>query len=257
MIQTETHDAIRHIIINAPEKRNAFTIEMLQNLSRAFTEADDDNNIRAILVYAKGKHFTLGLNLPEVSAWMQKNRTFPIDDTLINPFATTGRIRKTPLIVAAHGFTFTLGIELMLASDIRICAEKTIFSQLEVGRGIIPFGGATIRFPSVAGWGNAMKYILTGEQFDAGEAYRIGLVQEVVPKDRLIERGVELAQKVAANAPLAVSEAIVASRIAEQKSFEESVSYLMPKVLQLMETEDAKEGVNSFIEKRAPVYKGR
>lgn len=256
MISTETHNHIRHIIINAPEKRNAFSIEMLYSLGEAYTEAEDDDNIRATFVYAKGKHFTLGLDLPEVSAWIHKHRKFPMKEGMINPFGTVGRIRKTPSIVAAHGFTFTLGIELMLASDIRICAEKTIFSQLEVGRGIIPFGGATIRFPQTVGWGNAMRYILTGEQFDAKEAYRIGLVQEIVPKENLIHRGIEISEKVAANAPLAVSQAIMASRIAEQKGFNESVSYLMPKVLELMDTKDAQEGVNSFIEKRKPVYKG-
>src|SRR6202011_3363484 len=100
----------------------------------------------------------------------------------------------TPLIAVAHGWCMTLGIELLLAADIRIAAAGTRFTQLEVQRGIYPFGGATIRLPREAGWGNAMRWLLTGDEFDAAEAHRIGLVQEVTEPGKELERAVALAE---------------------------------------------------------------
>ncbi len=256
MIESLVENKIHHIIINRPEERNAFTINMLRDLARAYTESENNENIRVTVVYARGNHFTLGLDLPEVSAWIQKNRSFPVLPDQVNPFGTSGKNRTKPVVVAAHGFTFTLGIELMLAGDIRICAEKTTFSQMETGRGIIPFGGATIQFPRLSGWGNAMRYLLTGDQFDAKEAHRIGLVQEIVKKKDLITRAMGIAEKIASNAPLAVRATMEAARMGVRSPYDEAVDYLMPKLLELMETRDAQEGMASFMEKRPPVYRG-
>ena len=99
----------------------------------------------------------------------------------INPWQVEGQQLTKPVVIAVQGTCLTLGIELMLASDIVVAADSATFAQIEVARGILPFGGATIRFPRAVGWGNAMRWILTGDTFDAAEALRIGLVQEVVP----------------------------------------------------------------------------
>ena len=120
------------------------------------------------------------------------------------------------MVCAVHGYCFTIGIELLLACDVALAATSTQFAQMEVQRGIMPFGGATLRFPTIAGWGNAMRYLLTGEEFSAEEAYRIGIVQEVVEPEMLQERALELAQRVAAQAPLAVRQTRMASRIARE-----------------------------------------
>ena len=106
----------------------------------------------------------------------------------INPWQVDGRQLSKPVVIAVQGTCLTLGIELILASDMAVAAQSTRFAQIEVGRGILPFGGATIRFPRVAGWGNAMRWILTGDSFDAAEAHRMGLVQEIVPDGEQLPR---------------------------------------------------------------------
>ena len=118
---------------------------------------------------------------------------------------TTGTTKGTGL---------TLGIELALASDIVVAADDTVFAQLEVARAILPFGGATTRFAGVAGWGNAMRWMLTGDRFDAAEAHRMGLVQEVVPAGEQLTRARELAGRIAAQAPLAVQATLANARLA-------------------------------------------
>ena len=145
---------------------------------------------------------------------------------------------------------------LLLASDIRIAADDAKFSQLEVGRGIIPFGGATLRFPAVAGWGNAMRWILTGEFFDAQEALRIGLVQEVVAAGTQLEAGLRLAESVAKQAPLAVQATRRSARVAFEQGPEAAKRELVDEARATMRTEDAAEGVRSFLERREAVFQG-
>ena len=124
-----------------------------------------------------------------------------------------------PVVAAAHGWCMTAGIELLLAADIRIAAEGTRFSQMEVRRGMYPFGGATIRFPRLTGWGNAMRWILTGDEFDAAEAHRIGLVQEVVPDQAAaVRRAKDIAKTIAESAaPLGVRTALASAHLARER----------------------------------------
>ena len=137
-------------------------------------------------------------------------------------------------MIAVQGTCLTLGIELMLASDIVVAADSATFAQLEVARGILPFGGATIRFPRAVGWGNAMRWILTGDTFDAAEALRIGLVQEVVPHGQQHARGLELAHRVAAQAPLAVQAALANARIAVRDGDAAAEAALQPELVRLV-----------------------
>ncbi|PKA03518.1 crotonase/enoyl-CoA hydratase family protein, partial [Leptospira ellisii] len=204
-ILTEKKGPILHVVFNRPEERNVFNVDMLYALSAAYDRLENDPELRVGLVYANGKHFTLGLDLKNVADFLKKEKRFPLPPESVNPWGTTpNRVRSKPIVAAVHGMCLTLGIELLLASDIRIAAKRSVFAQIEVQRGIFPFGGGTMRWPAQCGWGNAMRYILTGEPFEADEAYRIGLVQEVVDKNRLIERGVALAESIAAQAPLGV-----------------------------------------------------
>ena len=257
LISTRREGHILWIGFNRPKERNAFNTEMLIALSDAYTMLEQDPELRCGVVYAEGKQFTLGLDLPDVSATLQKHKKLPLPDGNLDPWGITGPLRTTPVIVAAHGMCFTLGIELMLAADIRICAPRTIFGQIEVQRGLVPFGGATTRFPAMTGWGNAMRYLLTGDTFDADEAYRIGLVQEVVDKTKLLEHAKDLAQRVCDQAPLGVQGTIELARTAELEGAATAAKKLLPKALELMGTEDAREGVQSFIEKRKAQFKGK
>ncbi len=162
-----------------------------------------------------------------------------------------------PLILAVQGRCYTLGIELSLAADIVVAAADTRFAQLEVKRGIFAFGGATIRFPKTAGWGNAMRYLLTGDEFNAEDAYRFGLVQEITEPGKQLEKALKIASRVAAQAPLAVQATLALARSASNEGFHKGVEAIAPELLKIMSSEDAAEGVASFIERRPANYKGR
>jgi len=131
------------------------------------------------------------------------------------------------------------------------------FAQIEIKRGLFPFGGATIRFPREAGWGNAMRYLLTGDEFNAAEALRIGLVQEVVEPGQQLTRATELAQVVSAQAPLGVRATLKSARLAMSEGEEAAIGQFLPELQAIMQSEDVKEGVQSFIERRQANFKGR
>src|SRR6201995_3721877 len=198
-LETVTLERDGHILLiglNRPDKRNAFNQAMLTDLSRAYGLLESDASVRAGVLYAHGQHFTGGLDLVDVGPNIASGELeFPDDGR--DPWRLDGEW-TTPLVAAAHGWCMTLGIELLLAADIRVAATGTRFTQLEVQRGIYPFGGATIRLPRDAGWGNAMRWLLTGDEFDAAEAHRIGLVQEVGgDPGTALARAREIAQTIA------------------------------------------------------------
>jgi enoyl-CoA hydratase/carnithine racemase len=206
-----TVDRDGHILLigfNRPDKRNAADFQLLQELSLAYGELENDPELRCGLVYAHGDHFTGGLDLADVAPRIGADGLDITADGGINPWQVSGQQLTKPVVIAVQGICLTLGIELVLASDIAVAAQSTTFAQVEVGRGILPFGGATIRFPRAVGWGNAMRWILTGDTFDAAEALRIGLVQEVVPDGEQYDRALAIAKRVAAQAPLAVQAAL-------------------------------------------------
>ncbi|GAB1688581.1 hypothetical protein KRM28CT15_03840 [Krasilnikovia sp. M28-CT-15] len=159
--------------------------------------------------------------------------------------------------MAVHGRCFTAGLELVLSADLCIAAEDTVFGQQEVAHGIMALGGATVRLPRRAGWGNAMRYLLTGDQFDAAEAWRMGIVQEVVPRGEQFERALELARRIAAQAPLAVQATLADARAAVAGPVAASAASLRGDVIpRLLATSDAREGVAALLERRRPIYTG-
>ena len=255
-ILIHTSDHICHIQLNRADKLNAADRQLLSEFSGAFTQADQDTDVRVVVVSAIGPHFTAGLDIGDVLGSAQGEGLNLIPDGNIDPWAmATPRISK-PVIVAANGTCFTLGVELILATDIAICDDTTLFGQLEVTRGIIPFGGATSRFPARCGWGNAMKYMLTGDTFTATEALRIGLVQEVVPAGTQVDRALELAAKVAAQAPLAVT-ALIANSTRAVTDQAEAHQQLPEELSRLLHTEDFAAGVAAFTTRTQPQYQGK
>lgn len=257
-ISLETRGHVLLIGFNRPNKRNAFDVQMLNELAMAYARLEDDDDLRCAVVFAHGEMFTAGLDLANVAPAVQQNGRIAYPENAVDPFAVDDkRVRTKPLIYAIHGKCLTLGIEMALAADIRIAADNATFGQIEIKRGIFPFGGATVRFPAVAGWGNAMRWLLTGDEFDAAEALRIGVVQEVVPFGKHIERGVEIAERIAKQAPLGVRATIKSARTAENHGHQAALDELLPQVLELFKSEDAREGVQSFIERRAGNFEGR
>ncbi|MHA6668858.1 crotonase/enoyl-CoA hydratase family protein [Homoserinimonas sp. A447] len=241
---------------NRPEKRNAADFQLLQELSLAYGELERNPELRAGLVFAHGDHFTGGLDLADVAPRIGADGLNIVPDGGIDPWQVSGSPRTKPVVIAVQGTCLTLGIELMLASDIAVAAAGTTFGQIEVARGILPFGGATLRFPRAVGWGNAMRWILTGDTFDAQEAHRIGLVQEVVADGEQYARGLELARRVAAQAPLAVQATLANARtaISDQAA---AAAALQPELVRLARSEDARIGMESFATRTPAEFVGR
>jgi len=249
-----------HVLLigfNRPEKRNAADFRLLQELSLAYAELENDPELRVGLVFAHGDHFTGGLDLADVAPRIGADGLDISANGGINPWQVSGQSLSKPVVIAVQGTCLTLGIELILASDIAVAAESTRFGQIEVARGILPFGGATIRFPRAVGWGNAMRWILTGDHFDAAEAHRIGLVQEVVPDGEQYARGLELAQRIAAQAPLAVQAALANARLAVRESDAAAETGLQPALVTLASSEDARIGMEAFATRTPATFVGR
>jgi len=255
-IKTEFRDGVFMIGIDRPAKLNGFTPEMLRGMAQAYTAYERDAQARCAVVYAEGKHFTAGLDLPRVAPHLGSD-SLMVEDDEIDPFDLRAPFRSKPIVFAVHGICFTLGIEMMLAADIVIAAADTRFSQLEVKRGLMPTGGATVRMVERAGWGNAMRYLLTGDEFDAATALRLGFVQEVVEPGRHITRAVELAKRIAQQAPLAVRASITNARKALIESPAAARAEFGPVQRGLIASEDFQEGLRSFKEKRDPKFSGR
>lgn len=166
--------------VDRPEKRNVFIPKMIAVLARACTLLERTHELRCAVLHAEGDHFTAGLDMPKIAPLRQAGKSlYPPEE--VDPLNLRAPFRTKPLVIALKGICFTVAVELMLASDIAVAADNCRFAQLEVKRGIMAGCGATFRMVERAGWGNAMKLLLTGDEFTAAEALRCNFVQEVVP----------------------------------------------------------------------------
>lgn len=256
--ETITMERDGHLLLiglNRPAKRNALNLAMLADLAHAYESLESDDRVRAGVLFAHGDHFTAGLDLLEVAPAIAAGRS-PFEGGR-DPFRLDGSWTK-PVVAAVQGRCLTLGIELVLAADIRIAAASARFAQIEVRRGIFPFGGATIRWPRQSGWGDAMRWLLTGDEFGAEEAHRIGLVQEVAPDaETAVARAREIAHTIAErSAPLGVRATLESAQRAQAEGDSGAVAQLGLQIRGLFGTADAAEGVQSFVERRDAHFQG-
>lgn len=255
-IHTKLKDGVFLIGIDRPAKLNGFTPEMLRGMVAAYTTYENEAAARCALVYAEGKHFTAGLDLPKVAPHLGSDWLL-VEEGDIDPFDLRAPFRTKPVVFAVQGICFTLGIEMMLAADIVIAASDSRFSQLEVKRGLMATGGATIRMVERAGWGNAMRYLLTGDEFDSATALRLGFIQEVVEPGEQFGRALEIANDIAKQAPLAVRATLDSARQALGEGPAASAAQFGQVQKQLLSSEDFQEGLRSFKSKRPAQFSGR
>jgi enoyl-CoA hydratase len=184
-------------------------------------------------------------------------KPFAVKDGMLDPFARTQHLSK-PLIVVVHGDTWNMGHELHLVADIRVASADVRFGQDENTHGRFPGGGSTIRFPREAGWGNAMRYMLTGDHWGAEEAYRMGVIQEIAPNPaKALEAGIGLARKIAACGPLGIKTTLESAHLSIDESEASAFAKLDEQFGGLFRTEDFIEGRKAEAEGRPPVYHGK
>jgi enoyl-CoA hydratase/carnithine racemase len=253
-IRTEVHGRVFKIIIDNAAKKNSFSPQMMAQMSDALTILHNADEYWAGFVCAEGSDFTAGLDMPKFFG--PKAEKWDLKEGNIDVFGLINRCRK-PIVTAVQGIVFTIGIEMMLAGDIVIAADDCRFCQMESKRGIAPLGGAHFRFLTRAGWGDAMYHLFLCDEFNAERAYKIGLVQEVVSAGKQVERAMEIAQLIAKNAPIGIQVTKEAALKYIEGGEEAAIGYIPEIKDRVLNSEDAKEGIQSFIERRAAVFRGR
>ena len=255
-VRTAREGSTLIIEVDRQDKMNGFTPEMFEGLTTALELLEQDPELWVGVLCFAGKHTTAGLDLPRFfGPNSDPGRDTTLSESRPDAFALKRRCTK-PIIAAVQGITYTIGIEILLAADIVVAADDCRFCQLEPKRGLAVFGGAHVRYIQRAGWGNAMYHLLRADEFDASRAKELGFVQEVVSTGSQLERAKEIANEIGRCAPVALQEIKRASQVylefGETAAFSEIEN--MRKVT--LATDDAQEGMQSFIEKRDPEFKG-
>jgi enoyl-CoA hydratase/carnithine racemase len=256
-IETSLDGHVLVIKLNRPGKLNALTPDMYHALGRALRRLNDDPALRVALVHAEGPHFTAGVELDLWTEHFSSGAPFVPGHDEIDLFGLVGERHAKPVVIAVQGYCFTWGVEMLLNAEIRVAARDTRFQMLEVRRGIYPCGGATIRLAREIGWGNAHQVLLTGNPWTAEEAFRWGMVQALVEPGAQLAKAMEYAQAIAAAAPLGVQGCLRATRFGYGADHAAAVSQVFRDLVPVMRSEDAAEGVRSFVERRKAEFKGR
>jgi enoyl-CoA hydratase/carnithine racemase len=252
----EKRDNIAYVTLNRPKVLNALDSATWADLRFAFEDAKADSSVRGVILTGAGdKAFIAGADISElahVDAY-EAEESSRFGQEVLNLIENLGK----PVIAAVNGFALGGGCETAMACTIRIAAEHAKFGQPEVKLGLLPGGGGTQRLPRLVGKGRALQLILTGETISAQEAWRIGLVNEVVPGANLIARAEAVLKQIAANAPIAVKYSLDAANKGLDTSQSEGFALEASYFGICASTEDKREGTSAFLEKRAPQFHGR
>lgn len=253
MILVHREEPIAVVQLNRPEVLNALSPELMLQLVRTLEELDRDEKIKAIVITGSDKAFAAGADIKEMAPLSSKEIKSQ------DPLAIWDKINKIkkPLIAAVSGYTLGGGCELAMMCDIIVASETTKFGQPEINLGIIPGAGGTQRLVRAVGKSRAMEWILTGVTFNAQEALAAGLISKIAPPTEYLSEAKKLAQKIASISPIAVATAKQAILKAMQFSLEEGLKEERRLFYQLFDTEDQKEGMKAFMEKRKPNFTGK
>jgi enoyl-CoA hydratase len=252
----ETKGPIAYVTVNRPEVLNALDSDTWGDLERAFEEALEDPTVRGVILTGSGeKAFIAGADISELAevTAVEAQKSSRFGQSVLDLIENLGK----PVIAAVNGFALGGGCETAMACTIRIASEKAKFGQPEVTLGLLPGGGGTQRLPRLVGKGRALQLILSGEIISAQEAYRIGLVNEVVPPAELIPRAEAILHRILANAPIAIRLSLEAVNKGVETSQDEGLALEASFFGLCAGTEDKKEGTTAFLAKRAPQFKGR
>jgi len=236
--------------------QNRIDIPTFGALGQAYYAFEHDDDLRVAVLHGKGPDFSRGL---DIASWGAALRTGPFQapPKFLDPLGTSGPERSKPVVVAVQGHVTRIAHELFLAADVRVAAPDAVFNQGEVTTGSFPGGGATVRFVREAGWGNAMRYMLTGDEWSAGDAHRMGLVQELTAPGQQLDRATDLAKRIAACAPLSVRATLASAHRALAEGEKLALATLQPEFARLLRSEDRQEYIRALGENRAPAFVGR
>jgi enoyl-CoA hydratase/carnithine racemase len=257
--QTVLYELSGHVLritLNRPERRNALNRLAYAEIEAAFRAASADPGVRCVVVTGADPAFCSGEDVKEMMTGEPRASTERVEPKP-TPAAMAALDCTKPVIAAVNGSAVGWGMELALYADIRIASEKAQFAELFVKRGLVSDVGGFLRLPALVGPAKAAELLFTGDAIDAREAARIGLVSEVVPHGELLPRADSLAQRIAANPPLAVRALKEGLRKTAYGDPREIGAWAIETIYRLFATEDHREGVRSFLEKRPPVFTGQ
>ncbi len=251
----EKKGAIAYVTVNRPKVLNALSKQTWTDLRAAFVDARNDTTVRGVILTGAGKAYIAGADISELAhaIAIEAQQSSRFGQEVLDLIENLGK----PVIAAVNGFALGGGCETAMACTIRIAVESAKFGQPEVALGLLPGAGGTQRLPRLVGKGRALQLILSGEMISAQEAFRIGLVNELVPAADLITRAEAILSKITANAPIAVNFALAAVNKGLETSQSEGQLLEASYFGLCAATEDKAEGTSAFLEKRAPQFHGR
>lgn len=257
-VTVERRGEIVLVGLNRPFIQNRIDPPTRMRLAATFYQYEHDASLRALVLFGHGENFSRGIDVDAAQAGLIAGQRPASAVPTLDPLGNVQPHRSKPVVVVAHGDTWNLGHEIYLAGDVRVAAAKTRFGQDENTHGRFPGGGATVRFVREAGWGNAMRYMLTGDHWSAEESYRMGITQQIAATpEAALEAGAAIARKIAGCGPLSIKATLTSAHQYIDPAEAAALSTLGAQYAALYRTEDFVEGRRAEAEGRPPVYRGK